>query len=481
MQNIHKELEQLYKQKNEIDYKIKKLEKELESNSFFELILSDKIYIKTKFLSQQLLKDLQSLAIFDNPQIKLLQQLRKPTYNIPKKIIGFELINNTLILPRGLMKDVILLLNSYMIKYKLIDNRFSKVESFPNIKFTLRDEQRNVINQLVKKDFSIFVAPPGFGKTLIGSQMISMRNVNTLVIVNKNLLLDQWIERFTSYFKDLVKKDIGFLGKGKNKLNKKLDIATMQSLKNNPEIIKEYSFVIVDECHHIPAVTFENIIKQFHGKYILGLSATPMRKDGMDPILFQQLGNIAYEVKKQKTYNNQVKVIQSDFTSNVESFTELLGEIILDSARNNLIVKQILKYQKRKILLLSDRIEHIEILQKILESYNMDYVTIHGSLKKKDKEEAFNKIESSNLVLATTSYFGEGIDFPHLDTIIFATPISFYGRLIQYLGRIGRGGDSSLAIDILDSKNNFTNSAFKKRKEGYKELHYKINFEDKHE
>jgi superfamily II DNA or RNA helicase len=476
MENIYEELQSLYKERDLIESKIKKLERKIESSKSFELILADKIYIPMRFLSRDLLKELQELAVFDNPQIKTLQQLRKPIYNTPKKIIGFELINHTLILPRGLMRDVILLLNAHNLKYKLVDNRFTQTESFPSIQFTLRDKQQEVIDSLVKKDFAIFVAPPGFGKTLIGSKMIEQRGVNTLVVVNKNLLLDQWIDRFTSYFNDLNKKDIGYLGKGKNKLNGKLDIATMQSLKNNPELIKEYSFVIVDECHHIPAVTFENIIKEFKGKYILGLSATPMRKDGMDPILFQQLGNIAYEVKKEKSYNNTVNVVTTDFVSEVDNFTDLMGEIIVDNQRNHLIVEQILQYPNRKILLLSDRIEHIELLEKILLSFNKDFVTIHGSLKKQEKEVALAKIESANLVLATTSYFGEGIDFPHLDTIIFATPISFHGRLIQYLGRIGRGGSDSLAIDILDNKNNFTNSAFKKRKLGYKELHYKINF-----
>ncbi|HFU74832.1 MAG TPA: DEAD/DEAH box helicase [Arcobacter sp.] len=478
MEKVLEELRLLYKERDAIEYKIKKLEKKVESSSSFELKLSDKIYIPIRFLSTEIIKELKELAIFDNPQIKILQQLRRPIYNTPKKIISFELINNILILPRGLMKDVIILLKKNNIDYKLVDNRFTKKESFPTIKFELRPKQQVVIDTLVKKDFSIFVAPPGFGKTLIGSKMIEIRKVNTLIVVNKNLLLDQWIDRFTSYFNDITKKDIGYLGKGKNKLNGKLDIATMQSLKNNPELIQNYSFVIVDECHHIPAVTFESIIKEFRGKYILGLSATPMRKDGMDPILFQQLGNIAYEVKKEKGNNNIVQVVQSDFTSEVETFTELMGEIVQDMERNRLIVEQILKNKDRKLLVLSDRIEHIEIIENILRDYNQDFVTIHGSLKKKQKEENLEKIESSNLVLATTSYFGEGIDFPHLNTILFATPISFYGRLIQYLGRVGRSGEDCIAIDILDSKNNFTNSAFRKRKEGYKELHYKITFEE---
>jgi len=481
MKEIEVELSLLYKQRDDLNNKILSLEKKLESMISFEFILQDKIYIPLRFLSKELLQELKQLATFDNPQIKILQQLRRPIYNTPKKIISYELIDNTLILPRGLMRDLILLLNNYGLEYKIIDKRVEIKEKFPKVKFSLRDTQQKVVSHLEKKDFSIFVAPPGFGKTLIGSVMINKRSVNTLVIVNKNLLLDQWIDRFLSYFDGVNKKEIGYLGKGKNKLNGKLDIATMQSLKNNPDIIKNYSFVIVDECHHIPATTFENIIKNFQGKYILGLSATPMRKDGMDPILFQQLGKIAYEVKKEKSYNNKVKVVQTNFTSEVETFTELMGEIVVDMSRNMMIVEEIMRYEDRKILLLSDRIEHLEILENLLVSYNKEFVTIHGSLTKQEKEESLQKIENANLVLATTSYFGEGIDFPHLDTIIFATPISYYGRLIQYLGRIGRGGSDCLAIDILDSKNNFTNSAFRKRKEGYRELHYKIEFERNYE
>ena len=133
---------------------------------------------------------------------------------------------------------------------------------------------------------------------------------------------------------------------------------------------------------------------------------------------------------------------------------------------------QILQYQNRKILVLTDRIEHIDNLELILKSKQIQYVAIHGSLNKNNQKLNLEKVTDATLVLATTSYFGEGIDFPHLDTIIFATPISYYGRLVQYLGRIGRGGSDCLAIDILDIQNPFALSSYKKRKDGYKQLHY---------
>ncbi len=472
MDNLDQQLQELYKQKVSIELKIELLENERQKNIKSFILLENSIEINTAALSKILIKSLQDLSVFDNPQIKILQSLRKPIYNTPRTLKGYEQIDNKLVIPRGLMRGVIELFKQYKLDTTYIDKRFVKNESFPKVIYTLRDEQNKAIEQIDKKDFSLCIAPPGFGKTLIGAKMIELRSVNTLVIVNKNMLLDQWIERFTDYF-NYEKKDIGFLGKSKNKLNNKIDVATMQSLKNNLDIIRNYSFVIVDECHHIPALTFEKIIKQFRGKYILGLSATPNRKDGMEPLLYQQLGSIAYEVKSKRKTTNKLEIVETEFTSSVDNFSDLINDLINDERRNQLIVEQIIKYKNRKILLLTDRIEHIENLELILKSNNIKYIAIHGSMKKNDQKLNMEAVATASLVMATTSYFGEGIDFPHLDTIIFATPISYYGRLVQYLGRIGRGGSDCLAIDILDIHNPFTLSSYKKRKDGYKQLHYK--------
>jgi len=471
MENLDQKLKSLYTQKLEIEKEIQKLEQIKQKSNPSYITLSDSIYINISHLSKKLIEQLQDLAVFDNPQIKTLLALRKPLYNTPRKIKSFELKKDQLILPRGLMRGVIELFKQYNLDTTYLDKRFVKEQSFPKVIYKLRDEQQLAINEIVKKDFSLCIAPPGFGKTLIGAKMIELRAVNTLVVVNKNMLLDQWIQRFIDYF-EMDKKDIGFLGKGKNKLNNKLDIATMQSLKNNIDLIKDYSFVIVDEAHHIPALTFEKIIKSFSGKYILGLSATPKRKDGMDPLIFQQLGQIAYEVKSKRKQKHLLKVVESKFNSNTDNFSELVSLMVSNEYRNHLIVEQIQKYKMRKILLLTDRIEHIENLELILRSKKIDYISIHGSMSKSEQNENMKAVENSSLVLATTSYFGEGIDFPHLNTIILATPISYYGRLVQYLGRIGRGGDDCLAVDILDINNPFALSSYKKRKEGYKELHY---------
>ncbi|WNL34870.1 DEAD/DEAH box helicase family protein [Arcobacter cryaerophilus gv. pseudocryaerophilus] len=437
-----------------------------------DIVLDSGINFPIQSLSKSFISKLKSFASFENPQIKLLLSLRKPLYNTPKYLKGYEESSEFLTLPRGLKDKLFEYLNYNLVKYKIIDNRvFEKIET-KRILFTLRAEQEDAIKEILKYDSSICVAPPGFGKTLIGAKIFEQRAVKTLIIVNKNMLLDQWISRFVDYF-GYKKSDIGFLGKSQNRLNGNIDIATMQSLNNIPELVENYTQVIVDECHHIPALTFEQIVKNFKGKYILGLSATPNRKDELDPILYQQLGNISYEYKKPKTHTNRLLVIKTEFTSSADNYAAIINELVSNEDRNRQIVKTIKENIDRKILLLSDRIEHLNLLENILKEEKIDFVSVHGSQNKKEQVENMKKVKTSSLILATSSFFGEGIDFPHLNTIIFATPISFYGRLIQYLGRIGRGNQECLAIDFLDSKNAMLNSTYKKRLEGYKAMHYK--------
>ncbi|MCT7514180.1 DEAD/DEAH box helicase [Aliarcobacter cryaerophilus] len=437
-----------------------------------DIVLDSGINFPIQSLSKSFISKLKSFASFENPQIKLLLSLRKPLYNTPKYLKGYEESSEFLTLPRGLKEKLFEYLNYNLVNYKIIDNRvFEKIET-KRILFTLRAEQEDAIKEILKYDSSICVAPPGFGKTLIGAKIFEQRAVKTLIIVNKNMLLDQWISRFVDYF-GYKKSDIGFLGKSQNRLNGNIDIATMQSLNNIPELVENYTQVIVDECHHIPALTFEQIVKNFKGKYILGLSATPNRKDELDPILYQQLGNISYEYKKPKTHTNRLLVIKTEFTSSADNYAAIINELVSNEDRNRQIVKTIKENIDRKILLLSDRIEHLNLLENILKEEKIDFVSVHGSQNKKEQVENMQKVKTSSLILATSSFFGEGIDFPHLNTIIFATPISFYGRLIQYLGRIGRGNQECLAIDFLDSKNAMLNSTYKKRLEGYKAMHYK--------
>ena len=293
----------------------------------------------------------------------------------------------------------------------------------------------------------------------------------TLVLVHKTTLLEQWVKRLSEYF-NIDEKSIGMLGKGKKRLNGILDVATLQSLKNRAELIENYTQVIIDESHHIPAVSFEVPLKKFRGKFILGLSATPKRKDGMEAIMYMQCGETVHEVKKQTTVRHTLKTVPTEFETYIDHFGSILSEIAEDNDRNRLIVDEVVKLSSHKVLVLSERIEHLNILWHLLKERGIEAILLHGGLKTKEKKTQFEKVVTASIILSTSSFIGEGVDIEGLDTIVLTMPISYPERIVQYLGRIGRQGQQCLAIDFIDQHVPMLKSSFAKRMKGYKKMGY---------
>ncbi len=254
-----------------------------------KLVLHDSIYVEFEGLSKSFLNLLKRMASFYNPEFFMRQKQRLSTFNTPRIVSTYDLNERYIILPRGLLEPLHRLGVKHKIKLEFQDKRLLEKTVTPPLVLELRPQQIDVFNSLVQYDYALLIAPPGFGKTAVASAIISERKVKTLILVNKTALIDQWKERLMSYF-SIDGKSIGILGKGKNSLNGSLDVATLQSLKNRPELIEEYSQIIIDEAHHIPAVSFEIPLKRFKGKYVVGLSATPKRKDGMEAIMRLQCG-----------------------------------------------------------------------------------------------------------------------------------------------------------------------------------------------
>ena len=429
------------------------------------------LYIEKLNLSKQLLNKIQKLSSFLNPQFFKLQNLRKSTFNTPRIISLYDVNEKYIIIPRGLKDTIKQLFDSNKSNLVIEDKRVEKVIKKPNLTIKLNNSQKNAFEKIIENDYSLLIAPPGFGKTVVAAAVLAKRRVNTLILVHKATLLHQWTKRLSEYF-DIDIKDIGQLGDGRKKLTAHIDVAILHSLKNRPEVIREYSQVIVDEAHHIPAVSFEIPLKNFQGKYIVGLSATPKRKDGLHPIMFMQCGDIAYEVKTDKKIMHILQTIESGFETFEEDFALILNEMIEDFDRNNLIINEIEKLKNRNILILSERVEHLNILYHMLATKKIISVLLYGGLKTKMQKEAMLKAQNANIILSTSSYIGEGIDFSHLDTIIFTMPISYDSRIVQYLGRIGRRGQKCLAIDFVDNNVAMLKSSFKKRVSGYKKMGY---------
>lgn len=435
-------------------------------------IIYEALYIEKMELSKILLNTLQRLASFTNPEFYIRQNLRKSTFNIPRIITLFDMNERYVILPRGLITKVQTLFASNKATLTIEDKRFTKKIDKPKSTIELRDNQKMAFDKILKNDYAILIAPPGFGKTAIASAIIAKRSVNTLILVHKINLLEQWADRLSEYF-EIDKKTIGQLGKGKKKLTSNIDIAMLQSLKNRPELIEDYSQIIIDEAHHIPAVSFEVPLKFFRGKYVVALSATPKRQDGMHPIMSMQCGDIVHEVKREKEQTHVLRSVRTKFEAYENEFTMILGEIIEDFDRNELIISEIVKLQDRKVLVLSERIEHLNILYHGLKSKNIKSTLLYGGMNTKIQRVALEEAHTANIILSTSGYIGEGIDFAHLDTIVFTMPISYQGRIVQYLGRVGRRGQKCLAVDFVDENVAMLKSSFTKRLKGYKQMGYK--------
>jgi len=336
----------------------------------------------------------------------------------------------------------------------------------------LRDEQNVALSKVLKDDYALLIAPPGFGKTVVAAAVIAKRKVNTLILVHKVTLLEQWIQRLSEYFL-IDKKELGQLGKGKKRLTSNIDVAMLQSLKNRPELIENYSQIIVDEAHHIPAVSFEVPLKRFQGRYVLGLSATPKRQDGMHPIMSMQCGEIVYEAKRDKKIIHTLKTVRTQFEPYEDDFVMMLGEIVEDHTRNKLIIDEIEKLDDRNVLIISERIEHLHILYHGLKNRQINATLLYGGMGTRVQKKAMSDAQNAKIILSTSGYIGEGIDFSHLDSIVFTMPISYSGRIVQYLGRIGRRGQECLAIDFVDENVGMFKSSFKKRLKGYIQMGYK--------
>jgi superfamily II DNA or RNA helicase len=435
-------------------------------------VVHEALYIEKMELSKTLLNTLQRLASFTNPEFYIRQNLRKSTFNTPRIISFFDMNERYVILPRGISTRVQQLFQSNNTSLIIEDKRFIKKIDKPKLSIELRDNQKTTYNKILKNDYALLIAPPGFGKTAIAAAVIAKRRVNTLILVHKITLLEQWNDRLSEYF-EIDKKSIGQLGKGKKKLTSNIDIAMLQSLKNRPELIENYSQIIVDEAHHIPAVSFEVPLKKFRGKYVVGLSATPKRQDGMHPIMSMQCGEIVHEIKRDKEQTHVLKSVRTKFEAYENEFTMILGELVEDFERNELIINEIEKLQDRKILIISERIEHLNILYHGLKNKNIKSILLYGGMGTKIQRVALKEAYDSNIILSTSGYIGEGIDFAHLDTIVFTMPISYQGRIIQYLGRVGRRGQKCLAIDFVDENVPMLKSSFTKRMKGYKQMGYK--------
>lgn len=473
-----------------------------------EIIRADKLYIPLKAVSAKVLNHLKRIAAFKNPEFYSKQALRLSTYAIPRIISCFDITNEYLAMPRGCEDATRSFLNDNAVTYTIIDktNHGNKISvSFQGEE---REEQLEAINALLPYTNGILHATTAFGKTVTAAAIIARKKVNTLILVHSKALLKQWHDRLTEFLNiDYPKHEeknkrgrrkvfspIGCFDSSGNTLHGIIDIALIQSCLDEDGVkpfVQDYGMVIVDECHHVSSITFEQVLMSIKVHTIYGLTATPIRKDGHQPIIFMQCGPIRFstDVKSQMAKQSFDRFLIPRFTSYNSiledrlSIATLYKYISEDEIRNNLIVEDICKAVNtgRTPIILTNRTAHVSVLAEKLNATIKNVISLTGAGTTREKREAMQRLQtipdSEQLVIvATGKYIGEGFDYPRLDTLFLALPISWKGLLTQYAGRLHREYEGKKDVhiyDYIDIHEPICDSMYRKRLKGYAAIGYK--------
>jgi len=436
-----------------------------------ELILGNQIYVPKDVLPPALRNRLIRLAAFQNPEFYRLQGLRLPTYDRPRIIACAEDHAKHIGLPRGCLDEVRQTLSDLNIKALVRDERNPGLPLKATFQGELRPEQTVAAIAMLAHDTGVLAATTAFGKTVVAAWLIAQRGVNTLVLVHRRQLQLQWIERLSTFL-GIPARTIGRIGGGRTKATGLLDVAVMQSLVRSglvDDLVSNYGHLIVDECHHLSAQSFEQVARQARAKFVTGLSATVTRKDGQHPIIFMECGAVRYRDNVRHavaTHPFEHKVVvratgfrplrPADPDVRVQ-FHTLYEELIADEARNQLICQDVIHALRegRSPLVLTERNEHLDSLTKQLTSEVPHLIVLRGGMRKRELDATQARLaaiptDEARLLLATGRYVGEGFDDARLDTLFLTLPVSWQGTITQYVGRLHRLFHNKREVRVYD-------------------------------
>ncbi len=345
---------------------------------------------------------------------------------------------------------------------------------------------------MLRHDTGILCAPTAFGKTVAAAAVIAWRGVNSLVLVHRTELLKQWQERLVAFLATNRTDVIGTIGGGKAKPTGRIDIAVMQSLHRQgetSELVENYGHVIVDECHHLSAVSFEALLKRAKARYVLGLTATPIRRDGRQPIIFMQCGPTRHTAARPAGAPQTLEVLPR-YLSTCMALTadagiqEVFRRLAGDGGRTAAIANEIASAyaQGHKVLVLTERTEHLAAVGAALADGVHTLFTLHGRMSRKQRDALISELailppNAARVLLSTGKLVGEGFDHPPLDTLVLAMPVSWKGTLQQYAGRLHRKhADKTRVriIDFVDTGHPALLRMWDKRQRGYRAMGYRI-------
>jgi superfamily II DNA or RNA helicase len=461
-----------------------------------QIVRANLVYVEKRGLPSAMLNRLLRLPAFQNPEFYKAQKMRLSTYAKPRVIACGEDFAEHVALPRGCLPEVIALLEAHGIRPEVRDERFAGTPIEVEFQGELRPLQLEAVSKVTQHDEGILCAPTAFGKTAVAAWLIAKRKVNTLIMVHRQQLLDQWHERL-AMFLNLSAKSIGQIGGGRMDRTGSVDIAVIQSLHRKEEVkdlVAEYGQVIVDECHHISAFTFEQVMKQVKARYIVGLTATPTRKDGHHPIIYMQCGPARFSMSARtmtETTPFEHKVIprHTEFRTAAEAtditIHDVYAALVGDTLRNEMIAADLIRAVEagRSPLLLTGRTEHLRYFAAKLNGTVKHVFVLKGGMGRKQRRSIAEALASvpehePRVILATGSYIGEGFDDARLDTLFLAMPISWKGTLQQYVGRLHRLHDNKRVVQVYDYVDDWVpmlERMYERRLKGYGAIGYTID------
>jgi superfamily II DNA or RNA helicase len=464
-----------------------------------EIVRSNLIFIPKTGLSEPMLNRIIRIAAFQNPEFYKAQAMRLPTWDKPRVISCSEEFSQHLALPRGCLQEVSALLKEHGIGVRTCDERYAGTSIDVKFQGNLHDDQAEAIRQTLRHDEGVLCAPTAFGKTVVAAKLIAERGLNTLILVHREQLLEQWRARLAAFL-DLPPKAIGQVVGGKDGRTGVIDVALLQSLNRKGEVkdcVAEYGHVIADECHHLTAFSFEQVMRQVKAKFIVGLTATPTRKDGHHPIIFMQCGPIRFnlsarEAAERSPFRHLVLPRQTGFRMPTKAtdlrIHDAYAALVTNEERNQQIVADVLSVirEGRTPLVLTNRTDHLERLASGLSEIQHVFI-LKGGMRKKERQAAVQNLAAipdgtPRVLLATGSYIGEGFDDSRLDTLFLTMPISWRGTLQQYVGRLHRmhhGKKVVRVFDYVDAQVPMLGRMFEKRLTGYRVIGYEMESDGK--
>ncbi|MFQ5787898.1 MAG: DEAD/DEAH box helicase family protein, partial [Thermodesulfobacteriota bacterium] len=464
-----------------------KNQKEQNTNKgLLPITIAEYISIPKSLITRSFASFLREELNFFNAEYFVKQKIGLSTYNIEKYFKTIVEDNNYIFIPRGFLSRLLAYLKENGIVFVIKDERNKLVKTTFKPSFELFDFQKEALGCFDNSDSGVLLAPPGSGKTIMGLEIISRKKQPALIITHRKQIYNQWLESIESFL-GIPKRDIGQFVSNKKSVKSPITVAMVQSLSRVTDwqgLNKAFGLLLVDECHHMPAKIFRDVVTKFNANYIYGLTATPKRKYNDEKLIFAYLGDIIYEIPKdyQKTSDkkqqSQLEIVIRDtnfslpFLSKHSDFQFITKILTFDSNRNTLIVNDIVQEVKHgsKCLVLTERKDHVDVLHFYLKR-DFEIVIFTGGMTPKKRAEYEKRIEEGQfqVLIATGQLLGEGSDISNLDCLFLVFPFSFEGKLIQYIGRIQRGeGKIKKVYDYRDGNIEILESLFKKRNRYYK-------------